>query len=209
MITTKNIEFFYPNQSKIIFPDINCSANEPLLITGKSGSGKTTLLHLLSGILKPSSGEIIINNQNISFLNNQKLDAFRGKHIGVIWQQSYFIESLHVLDNLLLAQWLASGEKNKNKALNLLETLEISNTAYKKTTELSFGQQQRVSIARALMNNPSVILADEPTSALDDDNTSIVAQLLLNMSQKHQASLIIVTHDNRLKSVFNNQIELL
>lgn len=208
MINTKNVTFSYSASQKFQFPDVDCPNGQTLLITGNSGTGKTTLLHLLGGLLQPSSGSITIKNQELNTLSASKLDAFRGQHIGMILQKSFFIEALSVLDNVVLASWVAKGKKATDKALKILTDLGLENHIHKLPNQLSIGQQQRVNIARALINNPSVILADEPTSSLDDENALIVARLLSNLAQEYQSSLIIVTHDQRLKEVFNQQINL-
>lgn len=207
MITTKDVRFSYPNL-EFCFPNLECKSGETLLITGKSGTGKTTFLHILSGILKPKSGNIIIGETNIENLSDKKLDVFRGKNIGLVLQQSHFIASLSVLENLALTSWLSDKEKKTEKAKNLLKQLGLEDQMHKNTSQLSIGQQQRVSIARALINEPKVLLADEPTSSLDDDNTQIVADLLSNLSKQYKASLVIVTHDQRLKNKFENVVEL-
>lgn len=209
MIQTRNLVFSYSAQQNFSFPDIACDDGQALLITGNSGTGKTTLLHLLGGLLKPESGEILINHQDVCNLSASKLDKFRGKSIGMVLQKSFFIESLSVLDNVLLNAWLGTKNKSKNKAMAILETLGLSGHEHKLPRQLSIGQQQRVNIARALINNPSLILADEPTSSLDDENALIVARLLKKLAQEYQSSLVIVTHDQRLKTEFNRQISLL
>lgn len=208
MITTQNITFSYGNSINFEFPKIICSSAETLLITGGSGVGKTTLLHLLAGLLVPSSGQITIGNTIINQLSNTKLDQFRGRNIGLVLQQSHFVASLSVLENIVLASWLASGNKAIDKAKELLIGLGLENQMHKLPSQLSIGQQQRVSIARALINEPKLLLADEPTSSLDDENALLVADLLEKLAKQYNASLIIVTHDSRLKSKFNNQINL-
>lgn len=208
MITTQNLQFSYNSKQNFSFPDLKCESGNTLLITGNSGKGKTTLLHLLGGLLTPTSGNIQIEQTEISKLSPSKLDAFRGKNIGMVLQKSYFVEALSVLDNVVLASWLATGKKAKEKAIQLLTQLDLENQMYKLPAQLSIGQQQRVNIARALINNPKVILADEPTSSLDDENAQIVAELLSNLASEHKAALIIVTHDQRLKSKFTNAINL-
>ena len=208
MIQTENVTFSYATNQNFKFPDLECADGETLLVTGNSGTGKTTLLHLLGGLLKPTSGTITINKENILKLNNANLDAFRGKHIGMILQKSFFIEALSVLDNVVLASWIAKGSKATDKALKILSDLGLQDHVHKLPSQLSIGQQQRVNIARALINNPSLILADEPTSSLDDENALIVARLLNNLAKEYQSSLIVVTHDQRLKEVFNRQINL-
>lgn len=207
MIATKNVRFSYPNVD-FLFPDLRCQAGETLLITGKSGTGKTTLLHILSGILKPESGNVQIGETNIETLSDKHLDAFRGQNIGLVLQQSHFIASLSVLENIVLASWLSDKTKKTEKAKDLLKQLGLESQMHKNTSQLSIGQQQRASIARALINEPKVLLADEPTSSLDDENAEIVADLLSNLSKQYKASLIIVTHDQRLKDKFESVVEL-
>lgn len=208
MIATKEVSFFYNGTTQFAFPDLRCNPSEALLITGNSGKGKTTLLHLLAGLLRPKSGEITIDSTNVTQLSEKKLDQFRGKNIGLILQQSHFIASLSVLENVVLASWLASGKKAIEKAKKLLSDLGLESQMDKLPSQLSIGQQQRVSIARALINEPKLLLADEPTSSLDDDNAMKVADLLEKLAKEYSASLIIVTHDQRLKNKFANQIHL-
>lgn len=208
MLQTNNINFSYDANASFHFPDINCAGGEVSLITGSSGKGKTTLLHLLAGILKPSAGSININNTDITTLKAKKLDHYRGKHIGMVFQQSHFVASLSVLDNVMLAQYLSGRKKNGKEALQLLDALGVASQKDKKPSQLSIGQQQRVSIARALVNNPAVLLADEPTSSLDDENCAIVAGLLLQQSVQYNHALVIVTHDGRLKQMFQHSIIL-
>ncbi|PKP15365.1 MAG: ABC transporter ATP-binding protein, partial [Bacteroidetes bacterium HGW-Bacteroidetes-23] len=190
------------------FPNITSNESEIVLITGNSGKGKTTLLHLLGGLLRPKSGFISIQNTNISTLSEKELDRFRGRNIGLVLQQSHFVASLNVLENVVLASWLATGKKATEKAKSLLKELDLEDQMYKLPSNLSVGQQQRVSIARALINEPKLLLADEPTSSLDDENASKVADLLAHLSKEYKASLIIVTHDQRLKDKFSNQLNL-
>jgi len=208
MIQSKNVSFTYNASTSFEFPDINCEVAEALLITGISGKGKTTLLHLLGGLLRPNSGSISIQETNIANLSEKELDQFRGKNIGLVLQQSHFIASLNVLENVVLASWLATGKKATEKAKSLLKELDLEDQMYKLPSNLSVGQQQRVSIARALINEPKLLLADEPTSSLDDENAAKVADMLAHLSKEYKASLIIVTHDYRLKSKFSNQLNL-
>ena len=208
MISTKNITFSYNKDQTFIMPDLFCQAGSTILVTGNSGKGKTTYLHILAGLLKPNSGEIVIDNKEITHLKGSKADKFRGKNIGVVFQKSHFIASLSVLENLEMASWLATGKKHKVRAKELLQKLDISEQAHKLPSQLSVGQQQRVSIARALMNEPKVLLADEPTSSLDDKNADNVIELLENLSKEYKTALIIVTHDSRIKQKFTNQITM-
>ncbi|GAB3414110.1 ABC transporter ATP-binding protein [Niabella aquatica] len=207
MLQTNNIQFSYPSV-QFRFPDIRCSAGNILLVTGSSGKGKTTLLHLLAGLLKPESGSIYIGKTDITALSAGALDKFRGQKTGIIFQQPHLVASLSVMDNLLLSPYLAGIQTNKNRAKELLAQLNIAEQANKKPSHLSQGQLQRASIARALMNAPVLVLADEPTSSLDDENCHKVARLLREQAAMSNAALVIVTHDQRLKQIFHQKIEL-
>lgn len=208
MISTGSISFTYNATTGFAFPNITVGKGETLLVTGGSGRGKTTLLHLLGGLLRPKTGSITINNTNIAELGDKELDRFRGKNIGLVLQQAYFVASLNVLENVVLASWLATGRQAETKAKQLLQELGLGEHIYKMTSQLSIGQQQRVSIARALINEPALLLADEPTSSLDDDNAYTVATMLETLAKQFGTALIIVTHDQRLKNRFTNQIAL-
>ena len=208
MITGHNLHFSYSRQKNFIFPDISCKDKETLLILGQSGRGKTTLLHLLALLLKPDSGEINIAGKSATGLSSEQTTAIRAKHIGIIYQRPHFVSSLTVLDNILLSNYLADQKQDKEKASHLAQQLGFADHLSKKTSQLSQGEQQRVSIARSLMNNPNVILADEPTSNLDDTNCQKVIDLLKKQSASIGASLVVVTHDQRLKDEFSNQVIL-
>ncbi len=208
MISTQNIHFSYGKGTDFSFPDIEATGGGSLLITGGSGKGKTTLLHLLGGLLRPQQGQVLIDNIDIATLSDKKRDRFRGQNIGIVLQSAYFVASLSVLENVVLASWLASGKQATEKARELLEQLGLGDHLHKLPSQLSIGQQQRVSIARALINSPKLLLADEPTSSLDDENAFIVADMLSDLAKQFGTALIIVTHDQRLKDRFPNQISL-
>jgi len=206
MLKTSVLQFAYDSSNRFEFPGIEANKSAHLLIIGGSGKGKTTLLHLLGGLLRPSTGKIEVENTDITQLSTKELDRFRGKHIGIVFQKSHFVASLNVKDNLLLAQYLAGERQDLKRAKHLLERLNLGGKLNNKTSELSQGEQQRVAIARALLNKPSIILADEPTAALDDANCFEVIDLLKEQALEVEASLIIVTHDQRLKDVFGERI---
>ncbi|CAA6825532.1 MAG: ABC transporter ATP-binding protein [uncultured Aureispira sp.] len=208
MIRTKNLKFQYNAEQQFQFPDMHCKQGSHWLVLGESGCGKTTLLHLLGGLRKPSSGKIVVQNEDISSLSGEALDHFRGQNIGIIFQQSHLIKALTVEENLLTAQYLAGMKQDKEKIKNILTKLNLEDKMTSKPKNLSLGEQQRVAIARALINDPVLILADEPTSSLDDKNCREVVKLLLEQSQNFEATLLIVTHDGRLKELFENQILL-
>ncbi len=206
MLETENLYFEYNPQRGFHYPDLSVNESETLLILGNSGSGKTTFLHLLSGLLKPSSGNVLVGREKIN-LESQN-DRFRGKHIGLIFQQPYFVNALNVINNVVISSKMAGLPENRDRAIYLLEKLGLADRTDNLPKELSVGELQRVSIARALINGPSVVLADEPTSSLDDDNCHKVAELLNRNCMEEKAALIIVTHDHRLKEHANSVIRI-
>jgi ABC-type lipoprotein export system ATPase subunit len=206
MLQAHNLTFSYDGSRTLSFPNIHCGNGEHWLLLGQSGSGKTTLLHLLGGLLSPQNGSIQVGDTDISRLSGSSLDKFRGQNIGIIFQTPHFVKALSVQENLVLAQQLAGKKIDKTLITNILQKLNLAHKLKSKTSELSVGEQQRVAIARALVNSPSLILADEPTSALDDKNTDEVIHLLEKTASEVNATLVIVTHDNRLKDYFKNQI---
>jgi len=208
MLQTENLSFSYRGSSALNFPDINCQKGEQWLLLGQSGSGKTTLLHLLGGLLSPSSGTVKVGDTVLKKLSTAQLDKFRGKHIGIIFQKAHFIRALTVEENLQLAQKLAGVPISKTRIKELLDRLNVGHKLKSKPNKLSQGEQQRVAIARALVNQPTIILADEPTSALDDTNCEEVIQLLEEEAAAVGATLLVVTHDARLKERFKQQISL-
>ena len=208
MLRTENLGFSYGGQRQFHFPDITCGKGEQWLLLGQSGSGKTTFLNLLGGLARPSKGKVIIGETDITQLSDSALDHFRGQQIGIVFQQSHFARALSVMENLLLAPYLAGVKPETTRAKELLERLNLGHKLHAAPENLSQGEQQRVAIARALMNHPAIILADEPTSALDDHNSAEVIQLLEQQAAEEQATLLIVTHDTRLKSEFERKILL-
>ena len=207
MIKTESLKFSYDGKKYFDFPDINLDSGENLLIIGNSGIGKTTLLHLLAGILKPESGSINISGTDISKFSDTELDKFRGDNIGIVFQKPHFISSLTINENLKLAKYL-SPSKTSGDAKKILESLNIKDKYQQKPNQLSEGERQRASIALALINSPSLILADEPTSSLDDFNCDNVIKLLKKQAKDHKAQLIVITHDARLKKHFKNNLNL-
>lgn len=174
------------------------------LILGESGSGKSTLLHLIGGFSLPATGTVTIQGQNIYDLRESKLDQFRAQHLGFIFQEAHLLKNLSVIDNIKLAQSLAGFSNDTQAIQQLLEKLQLANLGNRKPNELSRGQVQRVTIARALINKPAILLADEPTASLDDKNTFLVIELLKSLANEQGSTLLISTHDKRLKDEFSN-----
>ncbi|MAD96842.1 MAG: ABC transporter ATP-binding protein [Flavobacteriaceae bacterium] len=209
MIKTESLTFRYPKGDEDFhFPDIHLSSEEDLLILGKSGKGKTTLLHLLAGLLQPVSGQIVIGETNTSTLSARALDAFRGRQIGLVFQNNHAVQSLTVFKNLQARLFFSKKGGNEGTINELLKELGLSELKDRKTKTLSEGQLQRLGIAMAVVHGPKVILADEPTSSLDDENCQIVIDLLKKQAAKNGANLIVITHDNRVKPFFQKSITL-
>ena len=208
MISTHQLKYKYPGGNVIVFPDISCQSKDILLILGSSGVGKTTLLHLLGGILTTQEGAVLIDDMEVNKLSGSAADKFRGKNIGIIFQQNHFVDALTVIENVMLAQSLAGRSTDKSEAKLLLDRLNIGDKANQSIKNLSQGEKQRVAIARALINQPKLILADEPTSALDDVNCDEVPQLLHEQAKAAGSALVIVTHDTRLKDKITNRVIL-
>jgi putative ABC transport system ATP-binding protein len=208
MISLKSVSHQYPGGLRIAFKDWQINHGDQWLLLGESGSGKTTLLHILTGILKPSAGDVQINETSIYNLSSKQLDQFRGRNIGIIFQRPHLIKSLSISDNLVLAQSLAGLPTDLNRVNEVLTSLGIADKKKAYPNELSQGQLQRVSIARAVINKPALLIADEPTSSLDDKNATTVLELLLQQSGINQATLVVATHDKRVKDAFINTYAL-
>ena len=208
MIKTSNLTYQYSDSDSFNFPDISLKPNEHALVLGASGIGKTTLLHLLAGLIVPKEGSVTIGETELNSLNRNERDKFRGEHIGVVFQQYHFIQSLNVEENLRLRQSVPVKGNDDTRREELLERLGLIDLRHKNVSNLSQGQQQRLSIALGLIHKPKVILADEPTSNLDDSNCVKVISLLKEEAKICNSNLVIITHDNRIKPHFKNQILL-
>lgn len=186
-----------------------------ILLLGESGSGKSTLLNIINGIIKPISGSIFIKDSNILLLDNKERDFFRASNLGVIFQQFNLIEYIPPITNILLPCYFTLFKDKEygyyyNRAIELAEKLGIEkDTLIKsKSSNLSVGQKQRVSIIRSIINNPQLILADEPTSALDSKNKKKFLSILFNMCKDENITLLFVSHDTTLKNYFDDVINL-
>lgn len=208
MISLTGVSHSYKGSVQISFKDWQIERAAKWLLLGASGSGKTTLLHILTGILKPEAGTVHINGTSIYGLKAKELDQFRGRNIGIIFQRPHLIRSLTISENLRMAQSFAHLPEEEQRIIEVLTSLGIDHKRNAYPNELSQGQLQRVSIARAVINKPALLIADEPTSSLDDQNAMAVLDLLLKQSELNQATLVVATHDKRVKDAFTNTYEL-
>ena len=208
MISLTSVSHHYPGGHQLAFKDWQIANGEQWLLLGGSGSGKTTLLHIITGILKPQQGTVHISDTSIYDLSSKALDRFRGRNIGIIFQRPHLIKSLSISENLVLAQSFAGLPTDLNRINDVLTSLGIADKKKTYPEELSQGQLQRVSIARAVINKPTLLIADEPTSSLDDKNAAAVLSLLMEQSGLNQATLIVATHDKRVKDAFTNTYQL-
>lgn len=209
MLAAENVQFGYrQNLPAIANLSFGVEAGQHTLLLGPSGSGKTTLIYLICGFLTPTGGRILFEGEDIAAMSQAKRDAFRRRHIGIVFQTLRLISALSLQDNLLLAQKLAGRRRDAAAIAGLIDRLGLSARAKALPDQLSQGEAQRAAIARALIAQPKILIADEPTSALDDSNTAIVLQLLRETADASGATLLIATHDSRLKSAFSNTIHL-
>lgn len=181
---------------------------EFISIVGPSGSGKSTLLHMIGGLDKPTSGEIYVNDTNILSLNTNKVTIFRRRNIGIVYQFYNLIPTLNVEDNITLPILLDSKKIGKEEVNEMLKLLKLEDKRYFMPSQLSGGEQQRVSIGRALINKPSLVLADEPTGNLDSKTSKEILELFKYYNKVYKQTLIIVTHDERIALQADRIMEL-
>lgn len=181
---------------------------EFIAIAGTSGSGKSTLLHIIGSVDKPTSGRVLLENQDIYAMNDDEQSKLRRKKIALIYQFYNLIPTLNVKENITLPAMLENDKIDENYLKELLELLGLSNRVTHLPNELSGGQQQRVSIGRALMSKPSIILADEPTGNLDSKNSKEIMELLKTANEKYKQTIIMVTHDKELAKYANRTITI-
>ena len=208
MLSVTGLRQRYGARQVLALERFEAAAGEHWLVLGASGSGKTTFLNLAAGLLGPSEGEISVGGQPLAALHGAALDRWRGRSVGIVPQKLHLVSSLSVLQNLLLAPYLAGLPAEAFHALSLLERLGMKDKANQKPHQLSHGQAQRVAIARAVMNRPKLLLADEPTSNLDDANCLLALDVLEKQATDCGATLIVATHDQRARARFAKQLAL-
>lgn len=210
MIEIKNIHKSFGQLEVLKGIDLRIKKGEIVSIVGPSGAGKTTLLQIIGTLDKPNEGEVMINDTNISKLSNNKLSDFRNQHIGFVFQFHQLLPEFTALENIMIPAFIGGVSKSvaKQKAEELLEFMQLKDRAHHKPNELSGGEKQRVAVARALINNPEVILADEPSGSLDSKNKRELHQLFFDLRDKYGQTFVIVTHDEELASITDRTIHL-
>ena len=210
MIEIKNIHKSFGQLEVLKGIDLEIKKGEIVSIVGPSGAGKTTLLQIIGTLDKPNEGEVVINDTNISKLSNNKLSDFRNQHIGFVFQFHQLLPEFTALENIMIPSFIGGVSKSvaKQKAEELLEFMQLKDRAHHKPNELSGGEKQRVAVARALINNPEVILADEPSGSLDSKNKRELHQLFFDLRNKYGQTFVIVTHDEELASITDRTIHL-
>ncbi len=207
IIAIKNLTKIYGTGETAVYAvnniDLEVARGEIVLIMGPSGSGKTTLLSMISGILKPTSGQIFIEKKEITHLTEQELPYVRLMTVGFVFQSFNLLSALTALENVQIASELCPEHRSvaNQRALEMLKLLGLEKRMHFRPDKLSGGEKQRVSFARALANDPKVILADEPTANLDSKNGADVMHLLHNIAKEQQRTVVIVSHDQRIKDI--------
>jgi putative ABC transport system ATP-binding protein len=208
VIAVRGLAHRYGAAEALRLADWQVAQGERWLVLGASGSGKTTLLHILAGLVRPSEGQVEVSGENILKLEGARLDRWRASTVGIVLQALHLMKHLSVRDNLRLAQYLAHMPQDDARIADALSALGVGEKAARRPSELSQGEQQRVAIARAVVNRPKLLLADEPTANLDDAAAAKAVDLLSEQAARHGATLIVATHDARVKGKFRDRLEL-
>jgi len=202
ILQVKNLTKTYGKENTTVFALNNLSFNinkgEFVAVVGASGSGKSTLMHLIGGVDRPTSGNIIVDGNEIFALNESELAIFRRRNIGLIYQFYNLIPTLTAEENIMLPRLLDNRKPDEEKLKTILETIGLTDRAKHLPSELSGGQQQRVSVGRALINDPAIILADEPTGNLDSKSSREIIDLLKLSNKRYGQTLLIITHDEKI-----------
>jgi lipoprotein-releasing system ATP-binding protein len=208
MIIAKQIHKSYDKLDILKGVDLEIGAGEVVSIVGSSGAGKTTLLTILGTLDRPNSGQVIIDGQNVVELNDKKLAAFRNQNIGFVFQFHHLLPEFTALENICIPAFISDKSKKEaeHKAMELLELFNLKDRATHKPSELSGGEQQRVAVARALINDPKVIFADEPSGNLDSQNASELHQLFFKLRDQLKQTFVIVTHNNELAKMADRML---
>lgn len=211
MIKLTNIHKAFGNLEVLKGIDLNIEPHEIVSIVGPSGAGKTTLLQIMGTLYKPDAGSVEIAGQDVLSLSSTRLSRFRCEHLGFVFQFHQLLPEFSAVENVMIPGMIARRDKGeiKKRALELLDFMGLADRASHKPAELSGGEKQRVAVARALMNNPDVILADEPSGSLDAHNKKELHQLFFRLREEMGQTFVIVTHDEELASITDRTIHLL
>ena len=207
-IDVTDLRFAHGARTVVDIRRCQLASGQSMAVIGPSGCGKTTFLHLLAGLIRPGSGVIRVLDRNLSQLRGGKLDRFRGRHIGLVFQRLHLLPALTIHQNVLLAQRLARAPMDRTRVEALFDRLNLTGLEGHKPSMLSQGQAQRVAIARALVHGPELLMADEPTSALDDRHADEALALLRESARAAGAALLVVTHDQRVRGRLEHEFEM-
>jgi len=208
MLEIRGLRHEYAGRTVLAVPQWDVARGDSSLVLGPSGSGKTTLLNVISGLATPTEGSVRVAGEEVTRLSPAERDAFRARRVGLVLQTLHLIGVVSVRENLRLAQRLAGAAVDDARIDAVLGSLGIASLAGARARDISVGEAQRVAIARAVVNRPALILADEPTSALDDANCEKALGLLLEQAAACGATLLVATHDNRIRGRFARRLEL-
>jgi lipoprotein-releasing system ATP-binding protein len=210
MIDIKEITKSFGSLQVLKGIDLHIDKGEVVSIVGPSGAGKTTLLQIIGTLDRPDSGTVTIDGIDVSGLSQRKLSDFRNRHIGFVFQFHQLLPEFTAVENVMIPAFIAGTptKEAKERAAELLDFMGLADRAKHKPNELSGGEKQRVAVARALVNNPAVILADEPSGSLDTKNKEELHQLFFNLRDKFGQTFVIVTHDDNLASITDRTIRM-
>ena len=190
--------------------DVSIGRGEIVTLVGPSGAGKTTFLHIMGTLLKPASGEVVINGKKVYGMTEKQLSRFRNQHIGFVFQFHHLLPEFTAIENVCIPAFIKKVPRHdaEKKARELLDFLGLGNRLEHKPGELSGGEQQRVAVARALINNPDIILADEPSGNLDSQNRKELHELFFSLRERYKQTIVIVTHDKDLASMSDRTLTM-
>ena len=210
MIELKGIKKSFGSLEVLKGIDLHIDKGEVVSIVGPSGAGKTTLLQIMGTLDKPDAGTVVVDGIDVSRMGEKKLSEFRNRHVGFVFQFHQLLPEFSAIENIMIPAFIdgRSPKESKQRAMELLEFMGLSDRAHHKPNELSGGEKQRVAVARALVNNPAVILADEPSGSLDTKNKEELHQLFFDLRDKFGQTFVIVTHDEQLASITDRTIHM-
>ena len=210
MIELKGIKKSFGSLEVLKGIDLHIDKGEVVSIVGPRGAGKTTLLQIMGTLDKPDAGTVVVDGIDVSRMGEKKLSEFRNRHVGFVFQFHQLLPEFSAIENIMIPAFIAgrSPKESKQRAMELLEFMGLADRAHHKPNELSGGEKQRVAVARALVNNPAVILADEPSGSLDTKNKEELHQLFFDLRDKFGQTFVIVTHDEQLASITDRTIHM-